>query len=282
MQLTPRYGDEPVLRFESVIADPASPLLRQRARLAALLAGLTDDQWAAASRCAGWSVQDVVAHLVTTNQFWAFSITAGLQGEPSRFLASFDPVASPAQMVEAVRSWSPTEARTRFDDANAALADAVAAIGAADDPDPWALLAETPPGHLSLRALALHALWDSWIHERDIAVPLGLDPVLEADEIAAALAYVAGLGPAFAVLGGSTRQGALDLRATDPDLRFVVHLDGGSVTVDRGPAPTGAVVVTADAVALCEALSLRAPFPVALADGDRWLLGALDVVFDQA
>jgi hypothetical protein len=60
----------------------------------------------------------------------------------------------------------------------------------------------------------------------------------------------------------------------------VVHLDGGSVTVDT-PGADGCGLVTAGG-RLCEALSLRAPFPVALADGDRWLLGALDVVFDQA
>jgi uncharacterized protein (TIGR03083 family) len=49
------------------------PLLRQRRRLAALLGSLDDQQWATTSRCEQWSVQDVVAHLVSTNQFWAFS-----------------------------------------------------------------------------------------------------------------------------------------------------------------------------------------------------------------
>ena len=27
-----------------------------------------------------------------------------------------------------------------------------------------------------MRLLASHALWDGWVHERDIALPLGLTP----------------------------------------------------------------------------------------------------------
>ncbi len=36
----------------------------ERVRLADLLAGVAPEAWAAPSRCAGWSVKDVVAHLV--------------------------------------------------------------------------------------------------------------------------------------------------------------------------------------------------------------------------
>ena len=35
----------------------------ERERLAALLAGLTEQQWAAPSLCAGWRVREVIAHL---------------------------------------------------------------------------------------------------------------------------------------------------------------------------------------------------------------------------
>ena len=69
----------------------------------AALADLTDAEWAAPSRCDGWSVQDVVAHLAGVNGFWALSITKGREGEPTRYLTRFDPVDTPAQMVEAAR-----------------------------------------------------------------------------------------------------------------------------------------------------------------------------------
>lgn len=276
MQLTPTYG-EAVLVAEPLLADPATPLLRQRDRLAAILAGLDAGQWAAPSRCEGWSVQDVIAHLVTTNQFWAFSIGAGLQGEPSTFLSTFDPVASPAQMVEAARSTSAVDTLARFVETNAALADVISTI----DAEGWSVLAEAPPGHLAVALVAQHALWDSWVHERDIVVPLDLEPVVEPDEVAASLGYAVALSPSFAACAGSERRGAIVVRATDPDIRIVVEA-GPRVVLHDGLAPDDAVVVTGDAVALLEAFSFRAPFPTPLADEDRWILHGLAEVFDTS
>ena len=42
------------------------------------------------------------------------------------------------------------------------------------------------------------------------------------------------------------------------------------------------MTLTGDAVELLEALSFRAPLDVDLADDDRWVLGNLGEVFDQA
>ena len=35
---------------------------------------------------------------------------------------------------------------------------------------------------MSVRLLAHHALWDAWVHERDIALPLGRTPDVEPDD----------------------------------------------------------------------------------------------------
>jgi uncharacterized protein (TIGR03083 family) len=279
VQLTPRYGGEPVIRMVSLIDEPARPLLRQRARLATLLTGLDDEQWAVPSRCAGWSVQDVVAHLTTTNQFWALSVASAVDGTPTRFLAEFDPVATPAQLVDAARSWTASETLDRFVASNDALAGTV--DGLADES--WSVAAEAPPGHVAIGVLALHALWDAWIHERDIALPLGLTPVEEPDEIAASLAYVAGLGPAFLALSGSTRAATLEVVTTDPQLHLVVEL-GPSVVLRNGPPAPAAetVTLTGDAVELLEALSFRRPLTAELAPDDRWVLGSLGQIFDQS
>ena len=283
MQIAPRYGDQPVMRIESFIDDPATPLLRQRSRLAALLAGLDDHQWAAPSRCQGWSVQDVAAHLTTTNQFWALSITSARAGEPTRFLDGFDPVAVPAQLVDDARSWSSAETLERFRRSNQAMADALADLDEAG----WTLLAEAPPGHLALRLVALHALWDAWIHERDIVLPLGLAPAEEPDEIAGSLAYVAALGPAFLALAGSTRAATLDVQAADPDLRVLVEVGPTVVLHDGSSGSTGSsgattVTLAGPAVELVEALSFRVPLTATLDPADRWVLGDLGQVFDQA
>jgi uncharacterized protein (TIGR03083 family) len=278
VQLNPRYGRPPALVIDTSLTDVAAPLTRQRRRLAELLSDLTDDQWAAPSRCEGWSTQDVVAHLVVTNQFWDFSMKAGLAGEPTRVLATFDPVASPAQMVEQVRSRTPAETLAQFVESNDAFLGTVATI--ADDQ--WATVAEAPPGHVALRAVALHALWDAWVHERDVALPLGIEAAEEPDEVAGSLQYAAALSPTFLATNGSVRTGHLSVRATDPDVSFVVAA-GPTVTVSDGTLPSdGALVLAGPAVALTEALSLRRPLEQPVATSDRWLLEGLAEVFDVA
>jgi len=276
MLLTPRYDEPSFFQFDLPLGDPVVPLVRQRRRLASLLGELDDEQWASASRCEGWSVQDVIAHVISVNQFWAFSIGAALGGEPTRFLTSFDPVTTTVELVDAVRSQSTSETLDRFVETNDAIADAIADL----DDDGWSTLAEAPPGHIPLRAVALHALWDAWIHERDIVLPLGMTPVEEPDEIAGCLGYVAALSPAFAVAAGSTRRGAIAVDATDPDVRFVVDV-GESVVVRSGKAPAAALHVTGPAVELVEALSFRGSLPCPVADEHRWLLSGLAGVFEQ-
>ncbi len=277
MQISPRYDGPAILRIEAPLGDPSVPLVRQRRRLADALATLGDDQWTAPTRCEGWSVQDVVMHLVTVNQFWALSIAAGLAGEPTRFLTAFDPVATPAQMVDDMRDLTPAEALARYVETADQLA---AAVDGLDD-EAWATLAEAPPGHIAIRAVALHALWDAWIHERDIVLPLGLSPTVEPDEVAGSLLYATALGPAFYASTGSTRQGRLGVVATDPDLSFVVEA-GTSVVVVAGPAAGDAPCLEGDAVTLVEGLSFRGPLEHDLVDDDRWLLGGLAEVFDVA
>jgi uncharacterized protein (TIGR03083 family) len=277
VQISPRYDGDPLIEMFGLVDDPAVPVLRQRARLADLLRDLDDDQWAAPTRCEGWSVQDVVAHLTTTNQFWTLSLACGLDGAPTRVLAEFDPVATPAQLVDAVRSRTTAETLEQFCATNDALATTLRAL----DTEDWSRVAEAPPGHLAIELVALHALWDAWIHERDIALPLGLPVVEEADEIAGSLIYIVALGPAFQASVGSTRTGTLEVRATDPDVRVVVEI-GTSVRLHDGPCGPDTVTLTGDAVELLEALSFRVPLTAELADDDRWVLGNLGEVFDHA
>lgn len=268
------YGAEPIIRMEGVVVDPAAPLLRQRRRLANLVAGLDDEQWSTSSRCQGWSVQDVVAHLVTVNEFWALSITSGASGSPTRYLEKFDPVETPAQLVDALRSYTSAETLDRFLQSNDALASAVTSL----DTPSWSALAEAPPGHLSIRLVGLHALWDSWIHERDIALPLGLPTDEEGDEICASLAYVSALGAAFRLLSGSSRTASVEVRGIDPDTRFMVEIDS-TVFVHGGPRPHESVTIKGKSVQLLEALSARTSFPVEIDESERWLLDGLTTAF---
>jgi uncharacterized protein (TIGR03083 family) len=275
MQLAPVYDDETFITIEGPNDDQRAPLVRQRLRLQALLASLSDAQWASPSRCEGWTVRDVVSHLTGTNMFWTASIDSGVAGTPTRFLATFDPVATPAQMVDATRSIPPAETLRQFVDSNQKLFDAVERL----DDAGWSATAEAPPGHVSVRVLAHHALWDSWVHERDIALPLGLEHVAEDDELEACMRYAAALGPAIAYRDIGDRRGALVVDATDPDLHYVVEV-GPRVAVHRGPAPAGALTIKGRAAEVIDRLSLRAPFADPVPAASRWLLAGLAEAFD--
>ena len=182
---------------------------------------------------------------------------------------------TPAKMVDGMQDLSPAAVLEHFGDGVEALADLLGGL----DEERWSVVAEAPPGHVSLHALALHALWDAWVHERDIMLPLGLLPVVEADEVRASLRYVAALGPALSATRGSVRTGTLVLDGTDPEAHVVVDA-GETVVVSDREAPAGAVRVVGSSVELVEALSFRAPLTSDVAEDDRWLLGDLGTVFD--
>lgn len=280
IQLNPRYGADPLIVLDGDPAAIAEPTIRQRRRLADVLAGLTEDQWAHPTRCEGWSSRDVIVHLESTNAFWGFSITQGLAGAPTQFLATFDPVASPAALVEAAREASSAEVLERFVDSTDTLCGLLESL----DDEAWTTLAEAPPGHVSISALAHHALWDSWVHERDILLPLGVTPEHHDDEIIACLRYASALGPAFALSLGATRRGSLAIEVVAPELAIGVDVGAEVVVRDRaldeGPGPEPDVRLTGTAVELLEALSTRRPLDQPVPAEAAWMLDGLIEVFD--
>jgi uncharacterized protein (TIGR03083 family) len=273
VQQSPRYGADPVIVLDGPPAAVLEPVSRQRRRLAAAVSSFTDEEWARPSRCAGWSNRDVISHLDTTNGFWVFSIASGLRGEPSQLLVGFDPAATPAQLVAASDGLPTSQVLDQFLASTDQLLDLLASL----DDAGWSTLAETPAGHVSVSAVAHHALWDSWVHERDILLPLGGTPDEEADEIAASIRYVAALSPAMALNSGSAERGALAIDVTDPDLELVVDV-GDHVLVRAGEAEAE-VTLTGDAVALLEALSIRTPFDQVVPPSASWLVSGLAEAF---
>lgn len=279
MEIAPRYEGPAIMTVAADAAELGAALVRQRRRLLATLASLDDASWQAPSRCAGWSVQDVAIHLDGVNQFWHLSIAGGLAGTPSQLLRGFDPKATPAAMVDATRAASPEPSETLavLETSSEALCEQVLAL----DDRQWAMLAEAPAGHIPILAITHHALWDCWVHERDIALPLGLPVVEEDDEVMGSLRYVAGLGPALALLAGRATPATLVLETTAPEGRIVVEVTD-DVAVHDGPPPSDrpATVVLRDrAVDLTEALSTRAPLTHPVPEENRWLVTTLVDVF---
>ena len=121
-----------------------------------MLRELTAAQSNTRSRCEGSTARDVVAHLVGVNSFWHGSITAGLAGAPTRVLGGFDPAATPPLMVEQMASITPLEVLDQF----VSTSEAVLSVLAGLDEDSWCVAAESPAGHVPIRLVAQHALWD--------------------------------------------------------------------------------------------------------------------------
>ena len=258
MLLRPRYEGPTIISIAGQPDDQLAPVTRQRRRFEAMLEGLSDDDWRAATRCESWTVQDVVAHLAGVNAFWHASVRAGLAGTPTRVLAGFDPATTPDLMVAPMREQAPKEILAQFVTSNDAFLGVLAEL----DDGGWETLAESPPGHVPIRLLAQHALWDCWIHERDVALPLGFSPPVEPDEVGSCLRYAAALSPALAIEAGRALAGTYAVEATDPSVRCVLEA-GESVSVRHDIAASDAPCLRGEAVTLVEALSIRAPLPPA-------------------
>ncbi len=274
MQLTPRYDSDPILALDGDPASIGAPAVRQTRRLVDRLGDLTEEQWAHQTRCDAWTVRDVIVHLTITNQFWAMSVLAGLAGDPTKILANFDPAASPLEMG-ATNVDLPDKVLADFAEATDGWAGVIEGLSDED----WRATAEAPPGHISVSAVVHHALWDSWIHERDIFVPLAGELIEEPDEISKSLRYAIGLGVTLDLSRDNARTGAVAFDVAQPTDTFTLVVeDSASVESGRvGEAP----VVESDAVPLLEGLSLRAPMPVELGEDVAWVFEGLKAAFDQ-
>lgn len=156
----------------------------ERRALADVLDDLTPEQWATASLCAGWTVQDVVAHLM-----------AGPAGKTSDFLKAM------------------LRARGRFHVANRLLATQRSALG------PDRLIADLrtqAESHFSPPGYDWHApLTDLMLHRLDILVPLGLTQAPADDVWPSVLGFLVSSRARAAFTG--RRLPDLTYRATDVD-----------------------------------------------------------------
>ena len=279
MQLSPLYGPNQLIRIVTDL-DPVTVMLSQRSRLERELAQLSDEQWSHPSRCAAWSIQDVITHLNSTNAFWAYSLRSGLAGKPTELLRSFDPTATPAQIVASAQAVGPHATLEEFVATNAALREL------ADDvrERQWDTLAEAPPGHVALGAVVLHALWDSLIHERDILIPLGIATKDEPVETIAALTYAVALSPAFAVRYGLGRPARVTYRLSNPSLAIEVAVSetdviASTVSVEQPSSSNVDLVIAGSALEIREGLSQRGPLPEVATGDHGWVVNGLAAAF---
>ena len=158
----------PSVATRSGVSAGAAPVIEafatQRARLVLLARELSDDEWRAPSRCTDWSVQEVVRHLVDPTD----RIGKLTRGEPTGD-TGFDPRTTPRRWLEETAGYTTTQT------VDGLVATTESELAAFDDltatGDDRAL--PGPYGAIHWTTFALHVFWDSWLHERDVALPLG-------------------------------------------------------------------------------------------------------------
>ncbi len=146
-------------------------LTAQHAELAGLLADLGQG-WAAPSRCAGWSVSDVVLHLTQTDEMALASLEGHLPEHVQHNAASWGTASSvddaAGLLVDAERGAPADVVHRRW----LASAEGLRAALASRDPHDrvtWVA------GELAVRTLATTRLAECWIHTHDVAVALHAD-----------------------------------------------------------------------------------------------------------
>jgi uncharacterized protein (TIGR03083 family) len=156
----------------------------ERAALIADLAELDDERWETPSLCAGWTVHDVVAHLVDTARTTRLGFVAAMVG------ARFDFDRQNARGVRRERAGTPRETWERLRKV--------------------ATRTSTPPAPLDTR------LVEEIVHGEDVRRPLGLVRAYPAEAVVLALRLQVRTPASFG--GAKERVAGLRLVATDTDL----------------------------------------------------------------
>ena len=224
----------------TVDRDRSIQLLRtQFAVITELAAALTDDQWAAPTCLPGWTVQDVLSHMVGTEEM--LSGTPPPAADISHLHHMRNPIAEANEVwVESMRLLTGPEMVRRWEVITAGRLAALEGMTQAEfDAPSW-----TPVGSDETYGRFMRIRhFDCFMHEHDIRFALGLaartDPDHQAsclDEVATGLGYI--VGRRAGMPDGSRVAIAL---TGEPARTFLIRVDGRASLVDSldGPATVG-------------------------------------------
>jgi uncharacterized protein (TIGR03083 family) len=203
--------------------------------IAELMASVDDAQWKATSILPGWTVKDIVAHVIGTE-----SMLAGQTAPPAtRDLKESahvrnDIAAMNEQWVDSMRADSPADVMERFLSITNERAKVLASMTQQEfDAPSW-----TPAGQATYGRFMQIRVYDCWLHEQDIRDSLGIPgndsgapAEVAMDELSLSLGYIVGKKAGapdgstvtFEIEGGVQRtfHVSVEGRAT-----LVDHLDG--------------------------------------------------------
>lgn len=222
-------------------ADLTAQLQATWASLSELCAGLDAGEWLRPTGCPGWTVHDVVAHVMGTE--------ALLLGRPAPQVDLGEPAHvhnDVARLNEAwVVGWRGRSDAELLDELRTVTAERLAALRAMDDDD-FAKPSWTPVGQATYGRFMQIRIFDCWVHEQDIRAATGRPggasgPAAEQsiDEIERSLGFVVGKRV------GAPDGTRLTIELTGPVVRSIhVAVDGRAKVVDRLDRPADAVFTT--------------------------------------
>ena len=168
---------------------------KQRERFVAILRGFSADDWTAPTRCADWSAHDVVRHLCDTSTLLADASPGDRRLD---ITAGFDPRVTPRQWATAPAGESRDATLRRFTTTTGQMLGQLRAWLTEDR----RFDVHLPYGPMDWTVLALHAHWDSWLHERDVLLAQGREHPTDDDATFYATAYGLFIAAAVAPIFG--------------------------------------------------------------------------------
>lgn len=215
-------------------------------------AGLSPEQWSAPSLCPAWTAQGVVAHVAT--------IETALRGWRPGDDNPFGQMGAIAQELGAL---SPADLLERYRTVTAAR---LAELDAMTD-DEFDSPSVTPVGPGTYGRFMAIRVFDVWVHERDIRVPLGIPgddsgPAAEMalDEVHGSLGFI--VGKKIGLADGK----GIAFELTGPVRRtLLAKVDGRAARVESLPHPD--VTLTTDSLTFMLLACGRINPEVPIADG---------------
>ena len=214
----------------------------QRQRFGAVLREFGPEDWAAPTRCAGWSAQDVIRHLCDGD---AIEIAAGPDDRTLDLTAGFDPRITPRRWLAASAGEPPDATLGRFVATTAEL------LGACRYRLARSVRFDVrlPFGPMDWTVGLLHRFWDSWLHERDVLLARGAEHPTDGDATAYATAYGVFIAAAVASRLADPVQEKLTLGGDGGGIFEVNSGSGVTLSVSRGNTAGPPAAEVADALA---------------------------------
>jgi hypothetical protein len=169
----------------------------------------------------------------------------------------FDPRTTPREWLKASIGESPGDTLGRF----VATTEEAVACGRARLADGQVFDVQLPYGQMDWTVLALHAYWDSWIHERDVLLARGAEHPTDDDATVYATAYGLFIAAVVASMFGAPVDANLKLGGIGGGA-FDLVAGGGSVALTAERTSTAGP----NAGEITDALAGRSQITDALAD----------------